>query len=82
MPRSRGTKTNKKQIKRWKIKNLAQIPWDNNHDALAKWANATTGFPWIDAIMTQLREEVGQIFNRLRQKSNIINNVFGLVHFP
>jgi len=34
-----------------------QIPWDNNHDALAKWANATTGFPWIDAIMTQLREE-------------------------
>ena len=43
-------------------KNLAQIPWDNNHDALAKWANATTGFPWIDAIMTQLREEVGQIF--------------------
>ena len=81
MVRSRGTKTNKKQIKRWKIKNLAQIPWDNNHDALAKWANATTGFPWIDAIMTQLREEVGRIFNRLRQKLNIINNVFGLVHF-
>ena len=42
--------------------NLAQIPWDNNHDALAKWANATTGFPWIDAIMTQLREEVRRIF--------------------
>ena len=42
-------------------KNL-QIPWDNNHDALAKWANATTGFPWIDAIMTQLREEVEMIF--------------------
>ena len=38
-----------------------QIPWDNNHDALAKWANATTGFPWIDAIMTQLREEVKTI---------------------
>ena len=34
----------------------------NNHDALAKWANATTGFPWIDAIMTQLREEVEMIF--------------------
>lgn len=34
-----------------------QIPWDNNNDALAKWANANTGFPWIDAIMTQLREE-------------------------
>jgi len=34
-----------------------QIPWDNNNEALAKWANANTGFPWIDAIMTQLREE-------------------------
>ena len=63
MVRSRGATTNKKQMKSWRIKkNLAQIPWDNNHDALAKWANATTGFPWIDAIMTQLREEVGQIF--------------------
>ena len=36
---------------------LLQIPWDNNNEALAKWANAHTGFPWIDAIMTQLREE-------------------------
>lgn len=34
-----------------------QIPWEKNQDALAKWANAQTGFPWIDAIMTQLREE-------------------------
>ncbi|XP_023329370.1 cryptochrome-1 isoform X2 [Eurytemora carolleeae] len=34
-----------------------QIPWDKNDEALAKWANAQTGFPWIDAIMTQLREE-------------------------
>jgi len=34
-----------------------QIPWDSNSEALAKWANAQTGFPWIDAIMTQLREE-------------------------
>jgi len=34
-----------------------QIPWDNNPEALAKWANGCTGFPWIDAIMTQLREE-------------------------
>ena len=64
MVRSRGATTNKKQMieKMENKKNLAQIPWDNNHDALAKWANATTGFPWIDAIMTQLREEVGQIF--------------------
>ncbi|XP_018561357.1 cryptochrome-1-like [Anoplophora glabripennis] len=34
-----------------------QIPWDKNLEALAKWANGQTGFPWIDAIMTQLRQE-------------------------
>ncbi|XP_026764725.1 cryptochrome-1-like [Galleria mellonella] len=34
-----------------------QIPWEKNHEALAKWASGQTGFPWIDAIMIQLREE-------------------------
>lgn len=34
-----------------------QIPWDRNPEALAKWAEGKTGFPWIDAIMTQLRQE-------------------------
>ncbi|XP_029288744.1 cryptochrome-2 isoform X2 [Cottoperca gobio] len=34
-----------------------QIPWDQNPEALAKWAEGRTGFPWIDAIMTQLRIE-------------------------
>nr|WJJ67115.1 CRYPTOCHROME [Phauda flammans] len=34
-----------------------QIPWEKNAEALAKWANGQTGFPWIDAIMIQLREE-------------------------
>ncbi|XP_039979368.1 cryptochrome-1-like, partial [Xiphias gladius] len=34
-----------------------QIPWDQNPEALAKWAEGRTGFPWIDAIMTQLRHE-------------------------
>ncbi|XP_054273675.1 cryptochrome-1-like isoform X2 [Macrosteles quadrilineatus] len=34
-----------------------QIPWDKNPQALAKWASGQTGFPWIDAIMIQLREE-------------------------
>lgn len=34
-----------------------QIPWDKNPKVLAKWATGHTGFPWIDAIMTQLREE-------------------------
>lgn len=34
-----------------------QIPWDRNPEGLAKWAEGRTGFPWIDAIMTQLRQE-------------------------
>ncbi|XP_039765493.1 cryptochrome-1-like isoform X1 [Pararge aegeria] len=34
-----------------------QIPWECNQDALAKWANGQSGFPWIDAIMIQLKEE-------------------------
>ncbi|XP_054575420.1 cryptochrome-1 isoform X3 [Eptesicus fuscus] len=34
-----------------------QIPWDKNPEALAKWAEGRTGFPWIDAIMTQLHQE-------------------------
>lgn len=34
-----------------------QIPWDQNPEALAKWAEGRTGFPWIDAIMRQLRQE-------------------------
>lgn len=34
-----------------------QIPWDHNPEAMAKWAEGRTGFPWIDAIMTQLRQE-------------------------
>uniref|UniRef100_A0A671R7H4 Cryptochrome circadian regulator 3b n=1 Tax=Sinocyclocheilus anshuiensis TaxID=1608454 RepID=A0A671R7H4_9TELE len=34
-----------------------RIPWDRNPEALVKWAEAKTGFPWIDAIMTQLCQE-------------------------
>ncbi|KAJ0181189.1 hypothetical protein K1T71_003274 [Dendrolimus kikuchii] len=34
-----------------------QIPWEKNQESLAKWATGQTGFPWIDAIMIQLREE-------------------------
>ncbi|QQP54369.1 Cryptochrome-1 [Caligus rogercresseyi] len=34
-----------------------QIPWDKDSVALRKWSLGKTGFPWIDAIMTQLREE-------------------------
>lgn len=34
-----------------------QIPWDKNPAQLKRWTEGTTGFPWIDAIMTQLRLE-------------------------
>ncbi|XP_036386825.1 cryptochrome circadian regulator 4 [Megalops cyprinoides] len=34
-----------------------QINWYENQEALDKWRTAQTGFPWIDAIMTQLRQE-------------------------
>ena len=34
-----------------------QIPWKNDPENLAKWESAQTGFPWIDAAMTQLKEE-------------------------
>lgn len=34
-----------------------QIPWNENENYLVAWANAKTGFPFIDAIMTQLRQE-------------------------
>lgn len=42
-----------------------QIPWDKNPEALAKWAEGKTGFPWIDAIMAQLRE-VGWVHHLAR----------------
>jgi len=34
-----------------------QIPWGEDKAMLDAWAEARTGFPWIDAIMTQLRKE-------------------------
>ncbi|KAG8174295.1 hypothetical protein JTE90_024653 [Oedothorax gibbosus] len=34
-----------------------QIPWDHNSEALKRWSNGLTGFPRINAIMTQFREE-------------------------
>lgn len=35
----------------------AQIPWENNETHLEAWTHARTGFPFIDAIMRQLRQE-------------------------
>uniref|UniRef100_A0A6J0SX05 Cryptochrome-1-like n=1 Tax=Pogona vitticeps TaxID=103695 RepID=A0A6J0SX05_9SAUR len=34
-----------------------QIEWYEDAEKLHKWTMAQTGFPWIDAIMTQLRQE-------------------------
>lgn len=34
-----------------------QIPWENNREYLNKWKLGQTGYPFIDAIMTQLRKE-------------------------
>lgn len=34
-----------------------QVPWDTNQTFLDAWAQAKTGYPFIDAIMTQLRQE-------------------------
>ncbi|XP_046364932.2 cryptochrome-1-like isoform X1 [Haliotis rufescens] len=34
-----------------------QVPWENNKELLEAWTQARTGYPFIDAIMTQLRQE-------------------------
>ena len=34
-----------------------QIPWARDEALIAAWENARTGFPWIDAAMTQLRTQ-------------------------
>ncbi|XP_054032214.1 cryptochrome-1-like [Dryobates pubescens] len=34
-----------------------QISWAEDAERLHRWKTAQTGFPWIDAIMTQLRQE-------------------------
>jgi cryptochrome len=33
-----------------------QIPWDDDPELLDAWKNSRTGYPYIDAVMTQLRE--------------------------
>lgn len=32
-----------------------QIPWSDDNELLAAWREARTGYPWIDAIMVQVR---------------------------
>ncbi|KAK6914983.1 Cryptochrome/DNA photolyase, FAD-binding domain [Dillenia turbinata] len=38
-----------------KIGSLEEIPWDGNDHVLVAWTEARTGYPWIDAIMVQIR---------------------------
>ncbi|KAF5453202.1 hypothetical protein F2P56_028121 [Juglans regia] len=33
-----------------------QIPWNDDDELLTAWRDARTGYPWIDAIMVQLRK--------------------------
>ncbi|CAA7044156.1 unnamed protein product [Microthlaspi erraticum] len=33
-----------------------QIPWKEDHEMLSAWRDSKTGYPWIDAIMVQLRK--------------------------
>uniref|UniRef100_A0A2N9HIV0 Photolyase/cryptochrome alpha/beta domain-containing protein n=1 Tax=Fagus sylvatica TaxID=28930 RepID=A0A2N9HIV0_FAGSY len=33
-----------------------KIPWNDNDELLVAWRDARTGYPWIDAIMVQLRK--------------------------
>jgi cryptochrome len=35
-----------------------RIDWDDNDEFYKAWDEARTGFPWIDAIMKQLHEQV------------------------
>jgi len=34
-----------------------QIPWETKSEFLKAWEDSATGYPWIDAIMAQLRQE-------------------------
>ena len=34
-----------------------QIPWDNNEEYMRAWKEGRTGYPFIDAIMRQLKQE-------------------------
>ncbi|KAK3103392.1 hypothetical protein FSP39_018906 [Pinctada imbricata] len=34
-----------------------QVDWDTNQEYLERWKKGQTGYPFIDAVMTQLREE-------------------------
>ena len=33
------------------------VPWSSDEDSLQAWKNGQTGYPWIDACMTQLKQE-------------------------
>jgi deoxyribodipyrimidine photo-lyase len=45
--------------------NLMKVPWDHNHAYLVAWQNGLTGFPIVDAGMTELNT-TGFMHNRAR----------------
>ena len=56
---------------------LAQIGWDDNEDFYRAWEEARTGYPWIDAIMTQLREQgvplsIVMVLRSMQGQGNIV----------
>ena len=36
---------------------LPQIPWVDSQERIQAWEESRTGYPWIDAIMAQLRQQ-------------------------
>ncbi len=46
-------------------KQYADFPWENNMENFQKWCDGETGYPLIDAAMTQLNK-TGYMHNRLR----------------
>jgi cryptochrome len=41
----------------WKLQDSADLGPEEDKEQLKAWTEARTGYPWIDAIMTQLRKE-------------------------
>ncbi len=56
--------------------NCKQIPWDNDDKKLLAWKEARTGYPFIDAIMTQLRIEGWYVLLH-----SYLNFAFDINHF-
>ena len=52
-----------------------QIDWERDADLILAWKEARTGFPFIDAIMTQLRVEGKYLFDIIPTHNTCDNSV-------